>query len=87
MSSQTLLHRVPDPVDKNRMARFTEIVAGIFNSLFRQGLLVYKGGQTEFAITIEALSGVGPPAAALGQPGAIYFDVTDPNNLLFYFKT
>jgi hypothetical protein len=90
MSNITVLHRVPDPTnpaDKNRLVRFTEIVAGIFNSLFRRGKLVMKDGQAEWSITVDALSGRGPPPAALGEVGMVYFDVSDPMNLQFYWKT
>jgi hypothetical protein len=33
------------------------------------------------------LSGVGAPGVGLGAAGWIYFDVTDPNNPKFYYKT
>jgi hypothetical protein len=36
---------------------------------------------------LAALSGTGAPSSTLGAPGSIYFDVSDPDNLQFYFKT
>lgn len=90
MSATTVLHRCPDPTnpaDKNRLVRFTEIVAGIFNSLSRRGLLVMKDGQAEWSITTGILTGHGPPAADLQEPGGLYIDISDPANMQLWYKT
>jgi hypothetical protein len=43
--------------------------------------------RTSYIDNLTTLSGIGAPPAGLGSPNTVYFDVTDPYRLQFYYKT
>ena len=49
-------------------------------------ITVDQYGRVVLAAAGGPLQGVGPPAAALGVEGGVYFDVTIPDNIQFYYK-
>jgi hypothetical protein len=75
-----------DPKAPAVLRGFTERVTNILNALMRAGELVQDGADG-WHIEGTVSSGSGPPAPGSGVPGSIYFDVSDPSNIQFYFRT
>lgn len=76
-----------DVTEDRRLGRFTEQVAIILNSLIQQDVIRMTGVEAFQVVTGNVFYGDGPPAAALGVAPAIYFDIGDPTDLKFWYKT
>ncbi len=79
--------RIPrDPTADTRTREALDIVSQWLNSLVNVGTIVSTGPGT-IGLTGEVLFGSGPPAAGLGTAPCVYFDIGDPSNLKFWYKT
>lgn len=80
----TLPALVPrDPEAAVRTRRALDLLGQLFNSLARDGQIPPSGQGLNGLVFF----GSGPPAADLGYDSAVYFDITDPTNILFYYKS
>lgn len=78
--TKNFLPRIPDPTDTNRVARFSELLSILYNSLFGQGFLV-ETGPSSFAMISGGIVETRPPAATddvtVGvNPGNCWIDTT-----------